>query len=443
VTAIVISYRREDSQAITGRIFDRLESVYGQGHVFMDIDNIPFGTDFRHHLQETLDRCDILLVIVGPRWLGRKEDGQPRLFEEADWVRLEVTTALKKKIPVIPVLVEGARMPKSSELPADLENFAFRQAATIDIGVDFRVHVERLVKSMDRILALKRSEKPRAVPEDAPSIKGQNPAILAGEIPLTEDNPPPPTALKPKPSGGEQFDESNAIGRSPLAKPEIPNAPVVMKELPRSTVSETAVLSPDARKDERNEIDERQPALALANELTFSSKVPEVEKTNLPPAPKTNAYRTPLALFLAACLCLALVYLFVSVPNATMNHTGPAILSVPAAPQAVPTVPPQTMPTTLPLISGCDVFRTTSSKGGKLVALFIADYAKGVNAAWPAREIIDANGFKVAYDERIPLNAPDYSVYLLNARIALADFIVFCGPSNTVAKQGRQLGIIQ
>jgi hypothetical protein len=155
MTSIVISYRREDSQGITGRIFDRLEGHYGQGHVFMDIDNIPYGIDFREHLQETLNRCDILIVVVGPRWFGLNEEGQPRLFEEADWVRIEVGSALAKKVPVVPLLVEGARMPKPNELPEDLRGFAFRQAATLDTGVDFRVHMERLIKSMDRVLALK------------------------------------------------------------------------------------------------------------------------------------------------------------------------------------------------------------------------------------------------------------------------------------------------
>jgi hypothetical protein len=124
----------------------------------MDIDNIPFGTDFRTHLHETLDSCDILLVVIGPRWLGLNEDGQPRLFEEADWVRIEIATALAKQIPVIPLLVEGARMPKPRELPEDLNGLAFRQAAVIDVGVDFRVHMERLIKSMDRIPSLSPDE---------------------------------------------------------------------------------------------------------------------------------------------------------------------------------------------------------------------------------------------------------------------------------------------
>jgi len=156
----------------------------------MDIDNIPFGTDFRLHLQETLDRCDILLVVVGPRWFGLNEARQPRLFEEADWVRIEVATALAKKIPVIPLLVEGARMPKPGELPADLQGFAFRQAAVLDVGMDFRVHMERLTKSMDRILALKKLPEPPAVSTDLGSFEDQQTSSSQSNLHSTDDGPP-------------------------------------------------------------------------------------------------------------------------------------------------------------------------------------------------------------------------------------------------------------
>jgi hypothetical protein len=155
VTMIVISYRREDSKWIAGRIFDRLVSHYGRNKVFMDIDNIPLGTDFREHLRQTLDRCDILIAVVGPNWSGTNNTGGSRLPEEADWVRMEIATALEKKVPVIPLLIDGTRMPKPSDLPEDLRAFAFRQAVSIDTGIDFRVHMKRLTKSIDRLLARK------------------------------------------------------------------------------------------------------------------------------------------------------------------------------------------------------------------------------------------------------------------------------------------------
>ena len=71
MSKIIVSYRRSDSAAITGRIFDRLIDRYGEELVFMDIDRIPFGTDFRHHIQDALRDADILLAVIGPGWLGK------------------------------------------------------------------------------------------------------------------------------------------------------------------------------------------------------------------------------------------------------------------------------------------------------------------------------------------------------------------------------------
>jgi hypothetical protein len=149
---IVLSYRRDDSKWIAGRIFDRLEDHYGKGHIFMDIDSIPVGLDFREHLQQSLARCDILLAVIGPRWLGTDEHGHHAVADETDWVRIEIETALVKKIPVIPILIDRLRMPKPSDLPETLRDFAFRQAAEVDSGVDFRPHVERLIRSIDQHL---------------------------------------------------------------------------------------------------------------------------------------------------------------------------------------------------------------------------------------------------------------------------------------------------
>ena len=114
---IIVSYRRSDSAAIAGRIFDRLTSHYGKGSVFMDIDNIPFGIDFRDHIKGALTHTDILIVIVGPKWLGPVKRGRNRIEEETDPVRIEVETALRRAIPVIPVLVDGTSMPKPDALP--------------------------------------------------------------------------------------------------------------------------------------------------------------------------------------------------------------------------------------------------------------------------------------------------------------------------------------
>lgn len=149
---IAISYRRSDSQDITGRIFDRLAAHYGKDTVFRDIDSIQPGIDFRTQIADALGLTDVLLVIAGPAWLGHGKNGGSRMSNEADPVRVEVETALKRNIPIIPVLVGGMRMPEVGELPASLKDFAYRHAVTVDGGRDFDHHIEGLIRALDRIV---------------------------------------------------------------------------------------------------------------------------------------------------------------------------------------------------------------------------------------------------------------------------------------------------
>ena len=147
---IGISYRRADSAAIAGRIFDRLTQRYGVGAIFMDIDEIPFGIDFRDHIAEVLATCDAVVAVMGPRWLtGAGETS--RMLDETDPVRIEVQAALERGIPVIPVLVEGAGMPQPSDLPEPLVPLSYRNACEVASGRDFHVHVDRLIRAIDRL----------------------------------------------------------------------------------------------------------------------------------------------------------------------------------------------------------------------------------------------------------------------------------------------------
>jgi adenylate cyclase len=176
---IVISYRRRDSEAMTGRIFDRLVAHYGRDAVFRDIDNIPAGIDFRAHITDVLVHCDILLAIVGPNWAGRSSRARrARIDDENDFVRIEVETALQRDIPVIPVLLASSKMPSADQVPEGLKAFVYRQAVLVDPGRDFEHHVDRLMREIDRI-SLRRSEAtapepeteaPRLVLPDKPSI---------------------------------------------------------------------------------------------------------------------------------------------------------------------------------------------------------------------------------------------------------------------------------
>jgi hypothetical protein len=167
---IVLSYRRSDTEEISGRIFDRLRSQFGHGSVFMDVDSIPLGVDFRRHIQKELEGCDALLAIIGPRWLGGGRG--LRIKEEADFVRLEVETALQRDIPVVPVLVRGAKMPRPDQLPETLRDLTFRNAAEVDSGRDFHPHVDRVIRFLDLLLtkseaALRVSEFPEAESDES------------------------------------------------------------------------------------------------------------------------------------------------------------------------------------------------------------------------------------------------------------------------------------
>jgi TIR domain len=167
MSKIIVSYRRSDSAATAGRIFDRLVDRYGDASVFMDIDRIPFGIDFRHHIQDALRDADILLAVVGPGWLGKKADGPSRIQDEADPVRVEIEAALRQSLTVIPVLVDSATMPTAAELPESIRDFAYINAAPIDIGRDFRAHMDRLTRSIDANLTSRQRDAEQTAPTAA------------------------------------------------------------------------------------------------------------------------------------------------------------------------------------------------------------------------------------------------------------------------------------
>ena len=204
---ITISYRRADSDAIAGRIRDRIAAHFGDESVFMDIDSIPFGFDFREHIQEALAQNDILVAIIGPKWLGPGKGAGLRIMELTDPVRIEIETALKHGSAIIPVLVGGAVMPEPTELPEGLKDLAFRNAAEVDAGRDFNQHMERLIRSMDFILA-KKGKAAAAAAAAAPTATDEPAAPVAppeqihlADIPRPAPRPaPPPPTPAPTPA---------------------------------------------------------------------------------------------------------------------------------------------------------------------------------------------------------------------------------------------------
>jgi hypothetical protein len=149
---IFINYRREDSAATAGRLHDRLAQVFGRKRIFMDVDQIPAGIDFVSHLNSQVAACNVLLVVIGPHWLNVKnEAGERRLHQPDDFVAIEIAAALTRDIRVIPVLVDGASVPKVSELPDSLKPLVRRQAIEVrqpHFGRDAEALIERVREAL-------------------------------------------------------------------------------------------------------------------------------------------------------------------------------------------------------------------------------------------------------------------------------------------------------
>src|SRR5262245_55212767 len=150
---IFINYRREDSAPTAGRLHDHLAQVFGRKHIFMDVDEIPAGIDFVAHLNRQVAACKVLLVVIGPHWLDVKnEAGQRRLNQPDDFVAIEIGAALTRDIRVIPVLVDGAKIPEANELPDSLKPLVRRQAIEVR-QPHFGRDTEALVESVREALS--------------------------------------------------------------------------------------------------------------------------------------------------------------------------------------------------------------------------------------------------------------------------------------------------
>ena len=167
---IFISYRRDDSAGHAGRLYDRLEGHFGQGQLFVDVDTIRPGVNFVDVVQQAIGECDGLVAVIGSDWLQVTDaTGARRLDDPADFVRLEIATALERGISVIPVLVRGAQMPREADLPIGLTDFAYRNALEVS-DARFRSDVERLIEASQAI-------------RDAPRPASARVAVLTGRRP--------------------------------------------------------------------------------------------------------------------------------------------------------------------------------------------------------------------------------------------------------------------
>jgi hypothetical protein len=179
---VFLSYRRDDASAYALLLFHSLSARYGDKNVFMDIDSLVPGTDFVEAINETLERCDVLLALIGHAWLtATDDDGNRRLENPEDFVRLEVETALTRNIPVVPLLVEGTSMPKSNQLPGELLARLARRHAFELSHTRWDSDVTSLMKQLERA-----HEAPPAAADES-STQADQLRVLKG---LYDDNAP-------------------------------------------------------------------------------------------------------------------------------------------------------------------------------------------------------------------------------------------------------------
>ena len=149
---IFISHRRVESAFLAMWLFRRLTARFGQDRVFMDIESVEPEADFDQVITSAVASCEVLLALIGDQWLTSADtNGRRYLDDPEDFVRLEIEAALTRGVRVIPVLVEGARMPQASELPPNLAPLARRQAVELDPS-PLDEGIERLIVALDRTL---------------------------------------------------------------------------------------------------------------------------------------------------------------------------------------------------------------------------------------------------------------------------------------------------
>jgi TIR domain-containing protein len=146
---VFISYRRDDAKYQARDIYRALTRVLPRGHVFMDVDTMPLGENFVEILEDWVDQCDVVLALIGAGWITATDPktGRPRLANSHDFVRTELRRALGRKIPVVPVVLDGAALPEPGSLPDDIRELVLRHAEFVDFRT-FDADVDRLMRKL-------------------------------------------------------------------------------------------------------------------------------------------------------------------------------------------------------------------------------------------------------------------------------------------------------
>lgn len=177
---IFLSYRRDDAAGHAGRLHDALLEHFRRDQIFMDIDAIEPGLDFVESIERALSQCDVLLVLIGPRWLAEQgSGGRRRLDDPGDFVRLEVQAALSRgDLRVVPVLIQGAQMPAAEDLPDELRSLVRRNALEVS-DTRWGYDVSQLIELLKRI---ERAKRGIVRPVAAPGLRGDDAVTVAPRV---------------------------------------------------------------------------------------------------------------------------------------------------------------------------------------------------------------------------------------------------------------------
>lgn len=204
---VFISYRRKETPAYAGRLYDTMVARFGEDNVFMDVEMAP-GIDFVQRITEVVSGCVVLIIVMGPDWAETtEEDGGRRIDNPSDFVRLEVETGLgRPEVTPIPVLVSGARMPRREDLPEEIRGIARRNAIELSDG-RWSYDVGRLMETLEGLLA-----EPHPEPEASPEQVAPKPEVTPKPMAKPKRPPaPPPPPSETTPLGWRMVLEGMAV----------------------------------------------------------------------------------------------------------------------------------------------------------------------------------------------------------------------------------------
>jgi TIR domain-containing protein len=281
---VFMSYRRQETAYAAGWLFDRLVEHLGAGQVFKDVDSIELGDDFVEAITTAVGSCDVLLALIGDQWLTiTDEDGRRRLDDPADFVHLEIEAALTRGVRVIPILVEGARMPRADELPPNLAGLVRRQALELSPS-RFKFDTSRLLRVLDKTLAQLRTGQAVADSTSAPPVEAPGPITTeqrrepAPEVePATPVRPPPERSADSAGLGAAK-QRAKAIWASRAARLTIAAALIAL-------VTAVAVWALNQGSDAPRQAKKATPEARLLQVIPAS-----VQKAGCKPVPETDAW---------------------------------------------------------------------------------------------------------------------------------------------------------